>query len=198
MIWLAWLAATHITSIRPGHAFYGTRASQLSATGANYGAGTQIDLVYKRFKDTPTRDNFEKRLTFYRPKDANLIAVGAGFNDSFVAWLLLNSFNSNEDPVWSMASTKIVTSDAPISRWSFTHVAGKLCEAVRNNIRPAKASVSGNNQLALNATVGKTNPNRYNGLPCIPAATNPRPIQLKDVGLKRERARKRGTIRSTG
>jgi len=35
-------------------------------------------------------DNFEKHLTFYCSKNANLIVVGAGFNDSFLAWLRLS------------------------------------------------------------------------------------------------------------
>ena len=58
-------------------------------------------------------DNFEKHLTFYCLKNATLLAVGAGFDDSFLAFLLLYSFNSLEDPVWSMASTNIATSDVP-------------------------------------------------------------------------------------
>lgn len=138
---------------------------QSSGSSANR---TRLELVYKRFKDNPTMENFEKHLTFYRSKNANLIIVDAGFDDSFLAWLLLNSFNANENPIWSMVSTNIVTSDMPINQWSFSHVAGKLREALRNNIRPAEASVStsGTNQMTLNAATGKTNQNRYNGPPC--------------------------------
>src|SRR5258706_16338392 len=58
---------------------------------------TRIDLICKKFKDTPMLDNFEKHLTFYRLKNATLLAVGAGFDDSFLAFLLLYSFNSLED-----------------------------------------------------------------------------------------------------
>ena len=75
-------------------------------------------------------DNFEKHLTYYCSKNATLMAVNAGFDDPFLAWLLLDSFNSSEDPIWSMASTNIITSDTPINQWSFNHVAGKLHEAL--------------------------------------------------------------------
>jgi hypothetical protein len=79
-------------------------------------------------------ESFEKHLTFYHLKNASLNAVSAGFDDSFLAWLLLNSFNASEDPVWSMASTNIITSDTPINQWLFNHVAGKLHEAPQDNI----------------------------------------------------------------
>ena len=75
-------------------------------------------------------DNFEKHLTYYHSKNATLMAVNAGFDDPFLAWLLLDSFNSSEDPIWSMASTNIITSDTPINQWLFNHVAGKLREAL--------------------------------------------------------------------
>jgi hypothetical protein len=127
---------------------------------------TRIDLVDKQFKDAPTMENFEKHLTFYRSKNATLNAVGAGLDDSFLAWLLLHSFHSNDNPMWSMASTNIITSDTPINQWSFNHVAGELRKALRNNIRPTKGSTSNTNQTALNATADKTNTNRYNGPHC--------------------------------
>jgi len=133
---------------------------QSSGSSANR---THIKLVYKQFKDTPTIDNFEKHLTFYHSKNASLIAISAGFDDPFLAWLLLNLFSTNEDPIWSIASTNIVTSDITINKWSFNQVAGKLREALRNNIRPTAEAPA---QAALNATTGKTNSNRYSGPPC--------------------------------
>ena len=107
---------------------------------------TRIELVYKKFNDSPTMDNFERHLTFYHLKNANLIAVSAGFDDSFLTWLLVNLFNAHEDPTWSMASTNIITSDTPINQWSFNRVTGKLLEALRNNIHPAETSTSGTNR----------------------------------------------------
>ena len=127
---------------------------------------TRIELIYKKFKETLTFDSFKKHLTFYWSKNATLIAVGAGFDDSFLAFLLLHSFNSLEDPVWSMASTNIATSDIPINKWSFNQVAGKLREALRNSSRPTEASTSGNSQSALNAATNKPAPGRYSGPPC--------------------------------
>ena len=124
---------------------------------------TRIELVYKQFKDTPMIDNFEKHLTFYCSKNASLIAVSAGFDDPFLAWLLLNLFSTNEDPIWSIASTNIIMSEIPINKWSFNQVAGKLRKALRNNIRPTAAAPA---QAALNATTGKSNSNRYSGPPC--------------------------------
>lgn len=47
--------------------------------------GIRIERVYKKFKDTPTMENFEKHLTFYRWKNTTLNAVGAGCDDSFLA-----------------------------------------------------------------------------------------------------------------
>ena len=116
---------------------------QLSGSSAN---GTRIELVYKKFNDSPTMDNFERHLTFYHLKNANLIAVSAGFDDSFLTWLLVNLFNAHEDPTWSMASTNIIMSDTPINQWSFNRVTGKLLEALRNNIHPAETSTSGTNR----------------------------------------------------
>lgn len=139
---------------------------QSSGSSAN---GTRIELIYKQFKDAPTLENFEKHLTFYRSKNASLIAVSAGFDDSFLAWLLLNSFNSNEDPVWSVASTNIVMSDTPINQWTFNHVSGKLCKAMRNSTQcptGTSTSTSSTSQSALNTNANKTNTNHYDGPPC--------------------------------
>ena len=115
----------------------------------------------------PTLDSFEKHLTFYHSKNASLITVGTGFDDSFLAFLLLYSFSSLEDPVWSMASTAIAMSDIPINQWSFNQVTGKLCEALCSSTCSAVASTSGNNQLALNAAMNKLGPNRYSRLRCM-------------------------------
>jgi hypothetical protein len=151
---------------------------QSSSSSAN---GTRIELVYKQFKDTPTMESFEKHLTFYHSKNASLNAVGAGFDDSLLAWLLLNSFNANEDPVWSIASTNVVISDTPMNQWSFNHVAGKLRTALRNNIRPAETSSSSTNQTVLNATAGKPKQNRYNGPPCAhPTCQRPKTHATED------------------
>jgi len=35
-------------------------------------------------------DNFVKQLTSYRSKNANPVAISAGFDDSFLAWLLVS------------------------------------------------------------------------------------------------------------
>ena len=82
-----------------------------SGSSAN---GMRAEIVEKRFTDEPTMDNFEDHLTFYRTKNAALDAVGAGIDDAWLAWLLLNSFKSNDNPMWAVASTNIVTSDVPI------------------------------------------------------------------------------------
>ncbi len=76
----------------------------------------QIKLIHKKF-DTPTMENPEKHLTFYHSKNATLNAVKAGIDNSFLMWFLLNSFNPNDNPIWSMASTNIITSDILISQW---------------------------------------------------------------------------------
>src|SRR5258706_12799627 len=117
-------------------------------------------------KDYPMLDNFQKDHTFDCSKNATLLAVGTGFDDSFLAFLLLYLVNSLEDPVWSMASTNIATSDVPINKWSFNQVAGKLRKAMHNNIHPAEASSSGTNQLALNAVTNKPTLGRYSRPPC--------------------------------
>ena len=70
------------------------KAEILKQSSGSSAYSTRIELICKKFKDAPTLDNFEKHLTFYRSKDASLIAVGAGFDDSFLAFLLLYSFNS--------------------------------------------------------------------------------------------------------
>ena len=44
-------------------------------------------------------ENFEKQHHLLSLKNATLIAVDTGFNDPFLAWLLLDSFNFNEDPI---------------------------------------------------------------------------------------------------
>ena len=115
----------------------------------------QIKIVHKQFKDTPTMENFEKHLTFYHSKNATLNAVGAGIDDSFLAWMLLHLFDSNDNPIWLVASTNIVTSDTPINQWSFNQVAGKLCETLRNSICPTDGSTDNTNQTALNTTANK-------------------------------------------
>ena len=126
-----------------------------------------IELICKKFKETPMLENFEKHLTFYRLKNTSLKAVSAGFDNPFLAFLLLYLFNSLKDPVWSMASTNIATSDIPINQWSFNQVAGKLHEALHNTMCSTDASTSGNGQSALNATASKQPAsNRYTGPPC--------------------------------
>ena len=57
----------------------------------------RIELVYKKIEDTNNGDL--SRTPHVRSKNAALDAVG---DDSFLAWLLLNS---NDDPLWSVAST---------------------------------------------------------------------------------------------
>src|SRR5258706_1219905 len=128
--------------------------------------GIRITLIDNQFNDAPTMDNFKKHLTFYCSKNTTLNAVNAGFDDSFLAFILLCSFHSNDDPIWLMASTNIITSDTSINQWSFDQVAGKLHEALQNNIRSGKKSTLNNNQMALNATTDKTVPSWYNGPPC--------------------------------
>jgi len=163
---------------------------QSSGSSAN---GTQIELVYKQFKDTPTMDNFKKHITFYHSKNADLIAFGAGFNDSFLAWLLLNLFSSNEDQIWSIASTNIVTLDTPINQWLFNHITGKLHETLRNNICPTDASTSGNNQMALNATASKTSSNCYNGPLCTyPGCHRPKTHPIDKCWTKERESRNKG------
>ena len=146
--------------------------------------GTQIELVQKQFKDTPTLDNFEKHLTF-RSKNADLIAAGARLDDSFLAFLLLYSFNSNTDPIWIITSTNIATSGTPINQWSFEQVAGKVYEALRNGICSGHSSTPGINQTALNTIANKTNPNRYSGPACTyPKCRRPKSHATEDCWTK--------------
>ena len=92
---------------------------------------TQIELVQKQFMDAPTLENFEKHITFFHSKNAKLITAGSGLNDSFLAFLLLYSFNSRTEPMWTITSTNIASSRVPTNQWSFEQIAGKLREAVR-------------------------------------------------------------------
>jgi len=130
-------------------------------------------------------DAFEKHLTFYRSKNATLNAVGAGIDDSLLAWLLLNSFSSNEDPIWSILLTTIVTSGTPMNQWSFNHVAGKLREVIRHNIRLAATPTSRTSQTALNAAGSKPTSSRYNGPPCTyPKCRRPKSHTTEDCWTK--------------
>ena len=149
--------------------------------------GMRAEIVEKQFTAEPTLDNFEDHLTFYRTKNTALDAVGAGVDDSWLAWLLLRLFKLNDNPMWAMASTSIVTSDVPINQWSFNHVAGKLRKALRNSVRPDnKASLSAN-QSALNATAGKTSTNCYNGPPCMhPGCCCPKSHATEDCWTKQK------------
>ena len=80
----------------------------------------RIELFNKQFKDKRTMDAFEKHLTFHRLKNATLDDIGAGIDDSLLAALLLNSFSSNRDPIWSIPFINIVTSGTPINQSGFT------------------------------------------------------------------------------
>lgn len=129
--------------------------------------GIWIELVYKQLRDTLMMGNSEKHLTFtfYHSKNATLNAVG--FDNSFLTSLLLNLSNSGNSPTWSMASTNIITSGTPINQRSFNYTAGKLCEALQNNIHPAEKTISTTNQTTLNTTMNETNLNCYNSPPCM-------------------------------
>jgi hypothetical protein len=142
------------------------RAKMVKQSSGSSANSMQIKLVYKQFKDEPMMENFEKHLTFYHSKNATLNAVGAGFNDSFLAWLLLNLFSPNNNPIWSMASTNIVMSDVLINQWSFNHISGKLHNALCNNICPTERELSSTSQMVLNATTSNTSQSHYNGPPC--------------------------------
>ena len=145
----------------------------------------RIELINKKFKDKPTMDAFEKHLTFYRSKNATLNAVGAGIDDSLLAWLLLNSFSSNEDPIWSILLTNIITSGTPMNQWSFNHVAGKLREVIRHNIRLAETPTPRTGQTSLNAAGSKPMPSRYNGPPCTyPNCRRPKSHPTEDCWTK--------------
>jgi hypothetical protein len=138
-------------------------------------------------------ENLEKHLTFYRSKNAALNAVAAGFDDSFLAWLLLNSFNSNDNPIWSVASTNIVTSDTPINQWSFNHISGKLREALRNNIRPTDKASSSTSQMALNASANNKSQTHYSGPPCTyPNCRRPKSHAIENCWTKEKDERDKG------
>src|SRR5258706_3060390 len=165
---------------------------QLSRSSAY---STQINLICKKLKETPMPDTFEKHLTFYHSKNASLIAVGAGFDDPFLAFLLLYSFSALEDPVWSMASTTIATSDTPINKWSFNQVAGKLHEAMCNSNHNAEVSTAGNSPLELNTTANKPNLTCYTGPACTyPNCKRPKSHPIEKCWTmekdEREKARK--------
>ena len=105
-------------------------------TSGSSAYGTRIELVQKQFTDAPTLDNFERHITFFHPKNAKLIAAGPGLDDSYLAFLLLYSFNSSTEPMWTITSTNIAASGIPINQWSFEQVTGKLCEALRQPCQP--------------------------------------------------------------
>ena len=167
---------------------------QLSGSRAYW---IRIELVDKQFKDTPTTENFERHVLFYRSQNAALNIVGAGLDDSHLAFLLVNSFHSNGDPIWTMACTKIITSDTPINQWSFDHVAWELREALGwHNIRTANAPTPGTRQTSPNATTNKTNSNRYNGPPCTyPNCRRPKSHATEDCWTK-EKKKKKGEKRN--
>ncbi len=113
------------------------------------------------------------------------MAVSAGFDNSFLAFLLLYSFSALEDPVWAMASTTIATSDTPINQWSFNQVAGKLREAMRNSNHATEASTAGSSQSALNATTNKLNLNCCARLACMyPECQKPKTHPLEKCWTK--------------
>ena len=150
--------------------------------------GIRIELVNKRFKDIPTMENFDRHLTFYRSQNAVLTLVGAELDDSLLAFLLVNSFHSNGDPIWTMACTKIITSDTPINQWSFEHVAWELREALCwHNFRTRKAPTPGTSQTSINATANTTKSSRYNGPPCTyPNCRRPKSHATDDCWTKKK------------
>src|SRR5258706_7044484 len=109
------------------------QAAVIKQSSGSSAFGIQITLIDNQFNDALTMDNFEKHLTFYCSKNATLNAVNAGFDNSFLAFIFLLSFHSNDDLIWLMASTNIITSDTSINQSSFDQVAGKLHEALCNN-----------------------------------------------------------------
>ena len=162
---------------------------QSSGSNAN---NIRYEVVHKLFEDTPTIENFEKHLTYYRTKNAVLHAAGAGMDDAWLAWVLLNSFKHNDNPIWSMASISIATSDTPVNQWSFNVVAGKLREALLNGTPPTKTSTSGTNQTALNASTSKTKTNRYSGPPCThPGCHRPKSHATEDCWTKEREKREK-------
>ena len=143
-------------------------------------------------------DAFEKHLIFRRSKGATLDDLGAGISDSLLAWLLLNSFNSNGDPIWSVHFTNIVTSGTPMNQWSFNHVAGKLREVIHHNIRPAETPTSRTSHTALNAAGSKPTSSRYNGPPCVyPNCCHPQSHPTEDCWTKEKEKRGKEIGRST-
>ena len=164
------------------------KATIIQHTSGSSVYGTQIELVQKQFMDTPTLDNFEKHLTFFRLKNADLIATSSGLDDSFLMFLLLYSFNSNTNPIWSITSTNIATSGMPTRQWSFKQVAGKLHEALRNGIRSLDSSTSSGpspNQMALNTTTTKTAQSRYSRPACkYPKCRHPKSHVTEDCWTK--------------
>ncbi len=142
------------------------KAEILKQSSGSSAFSMRIKLINKKFKEKLTLDSFKKHLTFYHSKNATLLAVSAGFDDLFLAFLLLYSFSSLEDPIWSMASTNITMSDIPINRWSFNQIVGKLREALHSSTHSAEASTSGNNQSALNTATNKLNLNCYTRPAC--------------------------------
>jgi len=163
------------------------RAEVIKQSSGSSAFGTQVELIRKVFKDVPTLENFEQHLSFYRTKNATLIATGSGLTDSFLAFLLLYSFSSLEDPVWSLTCSNISTSDIPIGQWSFNQVAGKLCEALRSMNCSAEMSTPATSQLALNAATSKAKPGHYNRLPC----TYPNCLKLKTHPIEKCWAKER-------
>jgi len=142
------------------------RAEVVKQSSGSSAFGTQVELIRKVFKDVPTMENFEQHLTFYRTKNATLIAAGSGLTDSFLVFLLLYSFSTLEDPVWKLTCSNISTSNVPIGQWLFNQVAGKLREALRSMSQSAETSAPATSQSALNAAMNKAKPSRYSGLPC--------------------------------
>jgi len=173
------------------------QAAVIKQSSGSSAFGIRIELIDNQYNDVPTMENFEKHLTFYRSKNASLNAVNAGFDDSFLAFILLRSFHSNDDPIWPMASTNIVTSDTPINQWSFDQVAGKLREALRNSIRSGKKPASNNNQAALNATADKTAMSRYSGPPCTyPGCYRPKTHATANCWVKEKEKRRKQSGKS--
>ena len=150
----------------------------------------RIELFNRQFKDKPTLDAFEKHVTFYCSKNATLNALGAGIDDSLLAWLLLNSFSSNEDPIWSILLTNIITSGTPMNQWSFNHVARKLREVIHHNIHRAETPTSRTSQTALNAARSNPTSSCYNGPPCTyPNCCRPKSHTTEDCWTKEKEKR---------
>jgi len=170
------------------------RAEVIKQSSGSSAFGTQVELIRKVFKDVLTLENFEQHLSFYCTKNATLIAAGSGLTNSFLAFLLLYSFSSLEDPVWSLTCLNISTSDIPIGQWSFNQVAGKLREALRSMNRSAETSTPATSQSALNAATSKAKPGRYNRPPCTyPNCLKPKTHPIEKCWAKeREEKEKEG------